>query len=744
MNQFGASDWSESPPRFVEIKGLPPGAPTDVQLEMSATTFTVRWQADNATFTGLRMDHYDVYAAKGPLEFLRSMLSSKRYHELEWSPVAIVAPTDSAAQTATVQLPATVAYSFRVVAVNSAGASEPSSASSPMQLSGSTPAPPVLVAVEDLGALRIRLVWSELADDGGWEIVRHVVKSVAEDETTPREAVLVYDDVEAHSASVETAAAAAPFGRRGAKLRSAVIQVARADVPYRFQIAAVNELGVGDFSSSEVAGAVEGVEPSPEEFKDVMTESHPAKLRAATKAATFVRTIAATGTAPGAPSIVSVTADRDAAGGALVTWMPSAFTGGYSVDGFDVELHCEADAQSAWESSDAIIGSSRAAGPGAAVMHEALVAQLRGGTRYRFRVRALNRAGASEWSAPSDVFESAGGVPDAPRDLWVESPMAAMVCVHFSVRDGGLEICEFDLQLQHAETDGNAQAEWVPTAIAQAERVEWRVGVLDVQLMAVIRSNHGVAERFKVRARNDCGWGEYAICATTVVPKASVPLPPEGVRVTIDGAGMGCVHWEVASDGGADVRAYEVECNSGSAWASLGVHETPAAVLPHHTVRQLRAGCLHTFRVRVQNEVGWGAFSDAASASWRGALPDAPAALSAHAEAAGTVRLGVAAGAHDGGFPVTHYELEETWTVGDSTSACSEWRSCRLVGTAASAPAHLLAAAAGADVRVRGGRQYRFRARAVSAAGAGIEWRETEWLPTQAEAPRYVFCLPIL
>jgi hypothetical protein len=729
----------------VEIKGLAPGAPTDVQLETSATTFTVHWRADAATFTGLRTDHYDVYAAQGPLELLRSVLASKRYHELDWTPVATVAAADSTAQSTTVQLHATVAYSFRVVAVNGAGASEPSGASAPAQLSGSIPGPPVLIAVEDLGALRIRLVWSEPAEDGGFELVKHVVRSVAEDETAPRDAELVYDDPDP---GLTHAYALAHSGQRGAKLRSAVTEVTRADVAYRFQIAAVNQLGVGDFSSHDIAVPDDernvGDTP-PDEVHDTMTTPHPSKLRAATKASAFVAKVAATGTVPGAPTIVSVTGDTEsiAPGGALVRWMPSPFTGGYSVDGFDVELCCEADARGAWESCDAIVGSSRTAGPGAAVLHEALVSQLRGGTSYHFRVRALNRAGGSEWSASSQAFQSAGSVPDAPRDLWVESPMAATVCVHFSVRDGGLEICEFDLQVQHsAITDycnTSADVEWVPTAITQAERVEWRVGVLDVQLTAGVRSNRGVANRFRVRARNGCGWGEYTVGATTVVPKANAPLPPEGVRVNIDGAGAGVVQWVVASDEGSEVRSYEVECNSGSAWTSLGVHEQSAPMLPHHTVRQLRAGCVHAFRVRVRNEVGWSAFSDSASASWRGVPPDAPAALAVHAEAGGTVRVRVSPGVKDGGFAVTHYELEESWTAaGGSDAAHSEWRSCRLVGVAASAPAHVSAAAASACVSVRGGRTYRFRARAVNAHGAGIDWRESDLLSAHADVPTAV------
>src|SRR5205823_5329645 len=98
-----------------------------------------------------------------------------------------------------------------------------------------------------------------------------------------------------------------------------------------------------------------------------------------------------------------------AAGTAVVRWTAPADTGGGAITRYEIQILNAA--------TNAQVGALRTAAPDAA---QTTVTGVLPGAAYRFRVRAVNTAGAGAWSAPSNTVTPAT-VPGLPATVTVTS-----------------------------------------------------------------------------------------------------------------------------------------------------------------------------------------------------------------------------------------------------------------------------------------------------------------------------------
>ena len=177
------------------------------------------------------------------------------------------------------------------------------------------------------------------------------------------------------------------------------------------------------------------------------------------------------------------------------------------------------------------------------------------GTRYYFRVNAVN---ASGWSPTSNV---ANAVPfhafTAPRSLG-----AAPTNVSGQVRltwlrpwlDGGSPITDYVIQ---RSPNGTSNWTWVNDGVNT--RTSYTVAGL----------SNGTRYHFRVIARNARGAWSVASNVQSAVPRTvpAIPAPFDGSST----ATYDFVHWNVpASNGGSLIIEYVLDVRNGAAWERLG------------------------------------------------------------------------------------------------------------------------------------------------------------------------------
>jgi titin len=220
---------------------------------------------------------------------------------------------------------------------------------------------------------------------------------------------------------------------------------------------------------------------------------------------------------------------------------------------------------------------------------------------------------------------------------------------------------------------------------------------------------NSTAYRFRVRATNAMGAGEFSTYSEAVVP-ALPPLRtapgPTDVTATAGDASAVVAWTPPTDDGGADITGYEVQAYDLVTFDPVG----PARAVSEGTevtMTGLTNGTPYWFRVRAVNPVGTGAWSDGSNPVTPMVPVTAPHAPAIRAATAGS---GVAvvrwtAPADDGGAAITGYQVQ---VVNAATGAT--------VG------AVRRAAADAAQLTVTGltnGTMYRFRVRAVNEIGSG-------------------------
>ncbi|MGQ9589532.1 MAG: fibronectin type III domain-containing protein [Planctomycetota bacterium] len=225
---------------------------------------------------------------------------------------------------------------------------------------------------------------------------------------------------------------------------------------------------------------------------------------------------------------------------------------------------------------------------------------LTSGWTYWYRVRAVNAAGASDYS--NVVEATTGRVPAAPSDLSVVEvglDRAALAWNDASDNETAFEL----------ERRGPGEEEFSSIAVLPANSASYADSGLE----------SGTLYEYRVRATNEWGTSPYSNVASATTGR--LPNPPSGLSVDEIGLDEIRLSWLDNSD---DETAFELErSDAGAPFAQI-------ASLPPSTTSYLDSGLLsgteYAYRVRALNSFGPSAYSAPASAT-TGRLPAAPSGL---------------------------------------------------------------------------------------------------------------------
>ena len=283
-------------------------------------------------------------------------------------------------------------------------------------------------------------------------------------------------------------------------------------------------------------------------------------------------------------------------GQVTLSWTAPASDGGAAISGYQYQQKAGTGAYGQWRT---IPGS----GPST---RSYIVTGLTNGTRYFFRVRAVNSDGAG----PPSTEES------ATPSLAVDTTLRALSLSTAALAPVTLAPAFTPATRIYTAAVGSSVTQVTvtatrnkPGATATITPADASTAVAGHQVALVVGLN-----RIGVRVTDGTNAGVYTI---TVTRAGSVPAAPTGLTATAgeDGGGAVTLSWTAPTGGGA-VSRYEYQQKAGTgaygAWTRI---PNSGASTTSHTVPGLTDGTAYTFRVRAVNSAGAGAASTEATAT---------------------------------------------------------------------------------------------------------------------------------
>ena len=321
-------------------------------------------------------------------------------------------------------------------------------------------------------------------------------------------------------------------------------------------------------------------------------------------------------------------------------WDEPAYTGGVPVTGYRIEAYDG----TLWT---ILVADTRS------VATSWSHTELEPGSEWRYRVSAINEAGASEPS--SDAIATTDPViPGPPANLEATA-------------DGPHRI---DLEWRPPVFDGGADITGHRIHVLQSGESEWRVLVSNTGTPDTRYSHTGLEpateNQYRVSAINPAGAGDTSEPATARTDPVA-PDPPANLRAEADGPHRIDLDWdEPGYTGGVPVTGYRIEAYDGTLWTVVESDTRSGTTSWSHT--ELEPGSEWRYRVSAINEAGAGDPSDMATATTAAIPPDPPVGLEAEADGAHRMRLEWIAPEYTGGAPITGYRIEgfrgeADWTV---------------------------------------------------------------------------------
>ncbi len=350
--------------------------------------------------------------------------------------------------------------------------------------------------------------------------------------------------------------------------------------------------------------------------------------------------------APGAPTSLGATANGQTR--IDLSWTAPTSDGGSTITGYKIEV--SADAGSSW--SNLVTNSDSAT-----TTHEHT--GLTAGTTRRYRVSAINSAGAGAASNVASATTAAAGTPGAPTGLSATANGRTRIDLTWTAptSDGGATITGYKIEV--SENGGTTWTNLVSNSGSATTSYSHA------------SLNAGTTRRYRVSAINSAGTGPASSAASATTDAATAPGAPTGLGATANGWTRIDLSWTAPmSDGGSTITGYKIEvsADAGSIWSTLVTNSDSATTTHEHT--GLSAGATRRYRVSAINSVGVGAVSTVASATTDAATaPGAPTGLSATANGQTRIDLSWTAPSSDGGGAITGYKIEvsedsgTTWTV---------------------------------------------------------------------------------
>ncbi|MDE0075395.1 MAG: fibronectin type III domain-containing protein [Gammaproteobacteria bacterium] len=423
--------------------------------------------------------------------------------------------------------PNTTRY-YRVRALNAQGQGAPSSA-----VRGTTnaarPGQPRNLRARATGPTSITLAWEAPSSDGGERITGYTIRMRGPSDGT-------WITIPRNTGPRETT-----FEHTGLRPATA----------YRYQVAAINRIGTGQWS--------------------------------------FEASTSTYAQAPGAP--VGLTARAVGTARIDLSWSAPRNTGGAPILGYRIEA--SDDGGRNWNIIIRRNTNSKTT--------TASDVTLQPATTRHYRVAAINTAGTGPFSNTARATTDAT-VPGSPRSLDANADGTSRIELSWRepTSDGGSRITGYRIEVSEdggtrwndlVANSHNTRTTYVHTGLEPATRRHYRVSAI-----------------------NRIGMSRASRVASAITD-ATVPDAPTGLQATAVTSTQIDLFWLApAYDGGAPVTGYRIEVSeNGTAWTDLRTNTQSRATAFQHT--GLMPGSTRHYRVSAINRVGPGAPSDTASAA---------------------------------------------------------------------------------------------------------------------------------
>ena len=245
---------------------------------------------------------------------------------------------------------------------------------------------------------------------------------------------------------------------------------------------------------------------------------------------------------------------------------------------------------------------------------------LNASTRYWYRVRAVNIAGASSYTNVADATTQAPPVtiPRPPSSLTATATSSSQINLAWT--DNASDETGFEVE---RSTDGTNFAK-----------------IADVGANTATYSNTGLNAStrywYRVRAKNSAGASSYTNVAdaTTQAPPVTIPRPPSGLTATASSSSQINLAW---TDNASDETGFEIESSTdGTNFAKIvdvGANTTS------YSNTGLSASTRYWYRVWAKNSAGASSYTNVADATTSLAVPVAPTNLTAELADYDQIRL---------------------------------------------------------------------------------------------------------
>ena len=347
---------------------------------------------------------------------------------------------------------------------------------------------------------------------------------------------------------------------------------------------------------------------------------------------------------PDAPTGLTATASGQT--NIVLSWTAPSNDGGATITGYQIEMSTDAGAN--W--SDLVANTESSA---TTFTHTGLPESA---TRH-YRVYAINSIGESD---PSNVAHATTGAaitrPDAPAELTAAASGRTQIHLSWTApaNNGGTAITGYRIEIS-ADAGSN-----------------WSDLVANTESSATTYTHTGLPEsatrHYRVYAINSVDESaDPSNVANATTDALSVPDSPTKLTASVSGETEISLSWTVpVNDGGAAVSGYQIEhsADAGETWADLVADTETTTTTYTHT--GLQPGSNHYYRIRAINTVGAGDPSNVAHATIviLVSAPGIPVNVEAQADGQDVINLFWSAPLEDGGSAVTGYQVQVSEDAG--------------------------------------------------------------------------------
>jgi large repetitive protein len=582
-----------APVSFSTLTFLAPSSPQNVSATAGVSSARLSWTVP-ASNGGSAVTNYTI-------EFSSDS-------GVTWS--SYVKPVSTALSASVAGLQTGLSYSFRVSAVNVAGASAPQIASSSVTPFGAPQAPTGLAGTPALS--QVALSWVAPVNNGGSPITDYLVAystngstwSVFSDGTSTATSATVTGLTNGVPYYFRVAAANAGGAGAYATLASTVTPVSVAMTPTRVVGTPGSSQVVVSWSPPAFTGGSRitdyVVESSQDtgvtwvQVADGVSASTATTVTGLTNGTSYIfRVAAVNATGVGAPSVASLpvtprttpsapTAVTATAANASVSvsWTAPASNGGNTISDYLVQ----------YSSSNGAVWTTFA--DGVKTTTAATVTRLTNGTSYIFRVAAVNGAGAGIYSSPTPTV-TPSSTPGVPTAVAVSTgDQQATVVWSAPSSSGGSPITDFTVAYS-----SNAGATWTV----------FNDGVSTSTRSTVTGLSNGTSYVFKVAASNVSGSGAFSTPTTAVLMDPTLTSP---TNVSGDaGDSSVFLSWSAPVRTPPSILDYLVQYSTdgGSTWIT---HVRPLSSAPWASITGLTNQTPYVFKVAAVSSFGVGSYSE--------------------------------------------------------------------------------------------------------------------------------------